>query len=169
MLQRRGLLGEAALRTVNQLPEPLPDIDLSPKWQRAFHFVVDGVFAYFFGVSFLWLLYGVAWPVDLDPLFEWLDSIHRRWLRLGFMLLYYLAAEVGFGTTVGKLLTGSAVCDADGRPATRRQMLVRTLCRLNPFDWMTFFDRDGKGFHDAFSKTYVIRRKSLKRGLAADG
>lgn len=61
---------------MNQLPEPLPDLDLSPKWQRAIHFLAD---------------------------------------------------------------------------------------------WLTFFDRDGKGFHDSFSGTYVIRRKSLKRELAAEG
>lgn len=154
---------------MNQLPEPLPDLDLSPKWQRATHFIVDGVFAYLGGIAFLWLLYFVAWPVDLDPLFEWLDTIHRRWLRLAFVLLYYMAAEVGFGNTVGKLLTGSAVSDTEGRPPGRKRMLVRTLCRLNPFDWLTFFDRDGKGFHDSFSGTYVIRRKSLKRELAAQG
>lgn len=133
------------------------------------HFIVDGVLAYLGGVAFLWLLYFVAWPVDLDPLFEWLNTIHRRWLRLAFMLLYYLAAEVGFGNTVGKLLTGSVVCDADGRPPGRLKLLGRTLARFIPFDPFSFFDRDGKGWHDAASGTYVVRRKSLKRGLAAAG
>jgi uncharacterized RDD family membrane protein YckC len=45
-------------------------------------------------------------------------------------LAYYFFQEAATGQTVGKRLLGIRVAAADGTPATRRQVAIRTLLRL---------------------------------------
>ena len=77
-------------------------------------------------------------------------------------LLYYVPMEGLFGFTVGKLVTGTRVVNAQGGRPTWGQAFGRTLCRLIPFEpFSLFFSKDGevRGWHDSVPKTWVVRRR----------
>ena len=78
------------------------------------------------------------------------------------MLLYYVPMEGLFGFTIGKLVTGTRVVDAQGGRPGWGQVFGRTLCRLIPFEpFSLFFSKDGevRGWHDGIPKTWVVRRR----------
>ena len=151
---------------MNQIPETLPDLAYSPKWQRAIHMLVDASLAAFGVVA---VLKGAVVLVDSEAvLLQMLAVTKSKWAVFLLPLPYYLFFEVGFRTTPAKFLTGSVVTTADGGVPTRRQLLGRTLLRFIPLEPLSFFDRDGKGWHDAGSKTYVVRRSSVKSGVQAN-
>ncbi len=144
---------------MNQLPLQLPDLDYAPKWQRLIHFTVDTVLGLVLGAALLpFMLHGLpdAW---LEAMLEWPEKWLDRTLRWGCLLFYYLAMEVTFRTTPGKWITRARVTDAEGREPSRNRLLLRTFCRFIPADALSFFGRDGTGWHDAVSKTYVVRRQ----------
>jgi uncharacterized RDD family membrane protein YckC len=151
---------------LNQLPIQLPDLDFAPKWQRAIHLLVDTALGVVVGALLmreLWPHVPEAW---VETLLEWPERRVKLGLRWSGVLAYYLATEVAFKTTPGKWITRAVVRDADGRVPTRKRLLLRALCRFIPLDWLSFFGRDGTGWHDAASKTYVVRRSAMSRDLA---
>ncbi|MCW1922341.1 hypothetical protein OKA05_07235 [Luteolibacter arcticus] len=154
---------------MNQIPVQLPDLDYAAKWQRAIHCLVDSAL----GLIALGALLKFLLPFFPDPWLEALRDMPERRLSLllnwSGLLLFYLATEVAFKTTPGKLLTRTAVCDAEGFSPTRLRLLGRTMARLIPLDWLSFFGRDGTGWHDAASKTYVVRKILMKPATTRSG
>ncbi|MFN0036419.1 MAG: RDD family protein [Saprospiraceae bacterium] len=86
-------------------------------------------------------------------------------LALGYFLTlcYYMLLEGAFnGKTLGKLITRTrAVCE-DGSPLTWNKAALRSLCRLIPFEPLSFF-AGSVGWHDSLSKTFVVndRRRQI--------
>jgi len=72
------------------------------------------------------------------------------------LLVYYLPLESFGGLTLGKLITGSRVIDADFNKPSVLKVIIRTVCRILPFPW--WIDRF---LHDRFSGTYVVNKKKL--------
>lgn len=69
---------------------------------------------------------------------------------------YYSMLEFYFQKTLGKIVTRSKVVAENGEKVTFRKIILRTICRFIPIDWISFiFSR--KGMHDKLSKTKVIR------------
>jgi len=83
------------------------------------------------------------------------------WLNLIALFMnftYYTAMESATGQTIGKMITGTIVVDANGdRPSTSTIML-RSLCRFIPFEAVSFLG-EGTGWHDHLTKTMVVRKK----------
>ena len=70
---------------------------------------------------------------------------------------YYVVMESEWQQTLGKMVTGTKVVTAlDERP-TLGDIVARTLCRLIPFDRVSFLFTQN-GFHDSISKTMVVRK-----------
>lgn len=84
-------------------------------------------------------------------------------LSIGIYIGYYLIMEFRLGQTLGKVLTGTIVVNELGEPPSFKQVLIRFLVRhiplLNALSF--FFDREGRGWHDKWSKTYVIKKGSI--------
>ena len=72
------------------------------------------------------------------------------------LLLYFNIIETLTGRSIGKYITKSKVVLYDGSKPTFNEILVRSLCRLIPFEQFSFLGEDGKGWHDSISKTYVV-------------
>lgn len=73
-------------------------------------------------------------------------------------LLYYTICEKGFkGHTLGKLITGTRAIRDDGDELTLKDALLRTLCRLVPFEVLSAFG--GRPWHDTWTKTSVIKTR----------
>ena len=69
---------------------------------------------------------------------------------------YYSISEFYFRKTLGKIVTHSRVVTENGGKVTFKRIILRTICRFIPIDWLSFiFSRNG--IHDKLSKTKVIR------------
>ena len=70
---------------------------------------------------------------------------------------YYYAMEHFLkGQTIGKLLTKTRAVSRKGDIMTANELLIRSIIRLVPFDAFSFLGRPTKGWHDNWSKTYVV-------------
>lgn len=79
------------------------------------------------------------------------------------ILIYYNIFEIFFSVTIGKLITNTLVVDRNGNKPTTDEILLRSICRLIPFEILSFLGAPGKGWHDAISKTYVVKRQILEQ------
>jgi uncharacterized RDD family membrane protein YckC len=75
-------------------------------------------------------------------------------------ILYYVSYEFVLGATPSKFLTGTWVTDENGNSPKFLTILVRTLIRFVPFEAFSFFS-GLNGWHDKWSKTYVLKEKSI--------
>ncbi|MBI5857975.1 MAG: RDD family protein [Sphingobacteriales bacterium] len=73
-------------------------------------------------------------------------------------LIYYTICEKAFkGYTLGKLITGTrAICD-DGQELTFKHAILRSLCRLVPFEAFSGFG--DRPWHDSWTKTSVVKAR----------
>lgn len=70
---------------------------------------------------------------------------------------YYTAFETTTrGRTVGKIITGSIAVTDDGNPLTFKKALLRSLCRLIPFNELSALGN--RPWHDSITKTVVIKK-----------
>lgn len=75
---------------------------------------------------------------------------------LAFYVLYFVSFEVISGRTPGKVLTGTRVVTNDGRARSIPTALIRSLCRMIPFEPMSF-SLGETWWHDSLSRTQVVR------------
>ena len=52
--------------------------------------------------------------------------------------------------------------DINGEKPGTQEILIRSLCRLIPFDAFSFLGAPDKGWHDSISKTYVVKKTLLE-------
>ena len=76
-------------------------------------------------------------------------------------LFYYNVFEIFFARTVGKFITQTIVVNENGEKPNLETILVRTLCRLIPFELLSFLVMPARGWHDRISKTYVVNKNLL--------
>lgn len=71
--------------------------------------------------------------------------------------VYYFAGEFFFGKTLAKLVTKTYVTTEFNEKPGFTAILIRTLCRYIPFEYLSFL-WSPVGWHDRFSKTYVVQK-----------
>lgn len=127
-------------------------VDYANKNTRFLNLLIDNVS--------LWIL----WILHVFLFEHWIKSITGEGSALNniiyFMLFYFsynFIFEFVFGRTIGKLLTGTKVIDYNGGKPNFKTLLIRNLCRLIPFDAVSFLVAN-RGWHDSISKTYVINK-----------
>lgn len=76
-------------------------------------------------------------------------------------MAYYNIFEIFFAWTIGKFITQTIVVDENGEKPNHDSILIRTLCRLIPFEILSFIGRPARGWHDSISKTYVVNKNLL--------
>ena len=76
-------------------------------------------------------------------------------------LVYYNVFEIFFARTIGKFITQTIVVDENGEKPNHERILVRTLCRLIPFEILSFIGMPARGWHDSISKTFVVNKNLL--------
>lgn len=90
---------------------------------------------------------------------ESLNQVVKYAFASAIVLFYYNIFEIFFSVTIGKLITDTIVVDRNGYKPQANEILVRSVCRLIPFEILSFLGAPGKGWHDSISKTYVVKRK----------
>ena len=77
-------------------------------------------------------------------------------------LLYYNVFEIFTSRTLGKYITNTIVVDDNGEKPNHEAVLIRSLCRLIPFEMLSFMRIPARGWHDSISKTYVVNKNLLE-------
>ena len=117
---------------------------------RFVHFIVDFIsffIIYFILTSFVMLVFNIDSNKSILPFW---------FLMIISFLLNYAFMEHKFQKTVGKFITRTKVVNLNGEKPTLNDIMVRTFCRLIPFDRLSFFFAKN-GFHDGISNTRVIK------------
>ena len=73
------------------------------------------------------------------------------------MFFYYLIFEAITGKTLGKMVTKTRVVSKDGAKPTFIKIVIRSLCRLIPFDAFSYLFGSELGMHDLFSSTKLLK------------
>ncbi|RZJ66580.1 MAG: RDD family protein [Flavobacterium sp.] len=128
------------------------------KGQRFANYRID-YFAFFALIFILMFIVGfVSMAMGSDAFNQWAvtGGVLLNLVSIFLYLVYYFVFEAITGRTLGKFITGTMVINEDGEKPTTRDALIRTLCRLIPFEAFSFFGE--RGWHDSISKTYVVRK-----------
>jgi len=94
------------------------------------------------------------------------NDIAKYTFTAAITLFYYNVFEIFTARTLGKLVTQTIVVDEYGEKPHHETILIRTLCRLIPFEpfyfiILYFMDKPSRGWHDSLSKTYVVKKWEL--------
>lgn len=136
------------------------------KLQRFLNLIVDLVFIYILVLSLGTTIILVALAVDNFALSGWVQNLSVA--EIGFYsaivtFLYYYLTEQYFSRTIAKLITHTIVVNADGSKPSAKSFFIRTCCRFIPFEVFSFFGISSRGWHDVFSKTYVVQKRKFKK------
>ena len=82
---------------------------------------------------------------------------------LSLLFIYYTFFEYIFQRTPGKFLTRSIVINEYGNKPTLKNIAIRSISRLMPFEQMTCLSAKNRGWHDVWSNTFLISNKELRR------
>lgn len=133
--------------------EPVDPAAIAGHGARIANMIIDSVAQWVLG-----LLFGILVViVGGDAAIAWLEGIPDLAIGVPVLLLYYVVLETTTSRTLGKLITGTKVVQANGMPPSFGQVIERTLCRLIPLDMFSFLRKPVRGWHDRFSKTFVIK------------
>lgn len=127
---------------------------------RAANFFID--YLVLIGLNFS---VGVATALVLgDAGIEFIEKTPSFVLGIPIFLVYIFGMEATTGRTLGKLITGTRVVQADdGQPPTIGQYFIRSLCRLIPFEPFSFFNNPPVGWHDSISRTLVVSNSQFPK------
>jgi uncharacterized RDD family membrane protein YckC len=123
------------------------------------------VFVTIFIFSFFVVIVGNIFNWDVFSIWEKIIINDMYLVLFSFLMLNYLVLETLSGRSFGKLFTGTIIVNENGLKPGFKSILIRTLCRLIPFDALSFLGKSGKIWHDSLSKTYVVNRKELKEEI----
>ena len=123
--------------------------NLVPLKIRFYHLLVDYIglyiFAIFASVLLTYLGYG-----------GFIQALPEKILGILLYFGYFFFMELMYGKTLGKFITKTKVVDYQKQKPTTNQIFIRSISRLIPFEPFSFFGKRPVGWHDSFSRTYVI-------------
>jgi uncharacterized RDD family membrane protein YckC len=128
---------------------------------RFLNYLIDVIVFYIlmFAVGALWGISLASQGMDAYETQQEISDSNVMLYVISFsvMLGYYIVFEgASRGRTLGKLITGTVVVKDDGSPIGFKEALIRTLCRLIPFEPFSTFG--GRPWHDRFANTWVIKK-----------
>ncbi|MBU2709230.1 RDD family protein [Zooshikella marina] len=128
--------------------------------KRFMNMVIDSIF-----------LFITAFPVAIviALLLDVFEATHLEYIYnekvivIITFLVYFVPQEAIWGRTLGKLITQTKVVNRQGLKPNFFQVVIRTLCRLIPFDMLSFGSKNDRpvGWHDKIPRTYVIEVEKM--------
>lgn len=158
---------DAPAATIAQiLPDEHLPVEMVGRWRRFFTFLIDyvghSIFSLVVVVPYVAFVLFRGGDAALDALESQATTVIDYVIAIGFMLAYYILMEGLFGATLGKMLTGTRVVNAQGGKPSWGQIVGRSFARLIPFEPFSLLLSDDdvrRGWHDSLSKTWVVRRR----------
>ncbi|MFD2915110.1 RDD family protein [Psychroserpens luteus] len=136
-----------------------PDV-LASKGIRFANFIMDYIAQVVIGIAIVVLIGLISELTGSYGLYELVIESEGRLSDYIFgaiiLIIYYLTIETLTARSLGKYITKTKVVLYDGSKPTFNEILVRSLCRIIPFEQFSFLGEEGKGWHDSISKTYVV-------------
>jgi uncharacterized RDD family membrane protein YckC len=138
---------------------------LASQGQRFLNLLLDYV-----GQIALMLLLGVLIGVlsvvmgnpQLATMFDNMNTLTEYGFTIVLVLIYYNLFEIFTSRTLGKFITKTIVVDENGNTPEYQTIMIRSLCRLIPFDALSFLGATSRGWHDSISRTYVVQKNLLE-------
>lgn len=138
---------------------------LASQGQRFLNLLLDYV-----GQIALMMLVGVVIGVisvvtgnpQLANMFDNMNTLTEYAFTIVLVLIYYNLFEIFTSRTLGKFITKTIVVDENGNKPEYQIIMIRSLCRLIPFDALSFLGASPRGWHDSISRTYVVQRNLLE-------
>ena len=134
--------------------------ELAKRDQRAIGFMIDLLITY----PLMLLLKILPSALGIFVLFDVkvdLFMIPNLLAWLVTLFIYYLVCEGIWFRTVGKLVTGTHVVQSSGQDPTFSRILIRTITRYIPLEFLTYLDsKRPRGWHDRWSDTSVVNKIS---------
>lgn len=139
---------------------------LASHGQRFLNYIIDVVIIYaiIFGLSFVIAI--IATFLEADSFLEKLQNLSGLEEYLVYFLImipYFTLMESIFSKSIGKFITKTMVVLEDGSKPESGIILRRTLCRIIPFDGLSFLGSPSRGWHDSITETYVVRKDDFER------
>lgn len=155
-IKKRAISSEKIEEITNALLQKLADkktLDSNTVsvWKRAAHFIIDTLA---FIIISLLLAMIIGFFFDSAPPSD-LGFLGYLYLFVVYFT-YYTFMESKYQKTMGKFITKTKVLNLNGSRPTSADIARRTLCRLIPFDRLSFLFTPN-GLHDKLSDTRVIR------------
>lgn len=127
--------------------------ELASPGKRFANYLLDVVGFYIFTLL-LGVFGGLFMPELLDAFAE--DGITQYAIIYSSYVVYYTLMEGALeGKSLGKFVTRSRAIRDDDTALTWKDALIRSLCRLIPFEAFSFLG-SSRGWHDSISKTKVV-------------
>lgn len=133
---------------------------------RFINCILDFVFILvtLFVITFLIVIVGNIIQWDIFRIWkDILTHLGPPLVFLSFSIFYYLVFKALFRRAIAKFITRTIVVNKNGLKPGFGAIFIRTLCRLIPFDALSFLGKSGRIWHDSISNTYVVYKKDLKR------
>ena len=118
---------------------------------RLVNYLIDIVVSYFVSMV-VFLVCSLVLPNPENPIVLLATIV----LVFSSFLAYYMIMEIKWQKTIGKFTTKTKVVMLNGEKPKEKDIVLRTLCRLIPFDWVSYLFMKN-GFHDLLSKTKVVK------------
>jgi uncharacterized RDD family membrane protein YckC len=118
---------------------------------RFIHFIVDTI-----AFTALTMIIGFIVLLFFNSTNQTLATLMGYFMLTIAFFGYYVFMETKFQKTIGKFITKTKVVNKNGTKPGVGDIVRRTLCRLIPFDRISFLFTNN-GFHDKLSETTIIK------------
>ncbi|MBO3099248.1 RDD family protein [Gelidibacter pelagius] len=138
---------------------------LASKTKRFVNYLIDLIPFYLISYGLIYSIFYLGDYLDnyeLSQFFINLSFIEELIIDSIIIVFYYFIFESLTFRSLGKYVTNTKVIMKNGDAPTPKDVLIRGLCRIIPFDGLSFLGTNGKGWHDAISKTYVVDIEKFK-------
>jgi len=132
---------------------------LAARNKRFVNYVIDTLITYVTALFVFYFSFRLYENTNIKTPEDWAVILNS----FDFMLYDYIAIIMYYGLleslvmrSSGKYVTDTMVIMRDGSKPTSTAILIRTLCRIIPFEFVSFFGRLPVGLHDVLSKTVVV-------------
>jgi len=133
------------------------------KGNRFVNFIIDTI-AYYILIFILSVAFGILAAIGITGPLSMLaeEGIAVYVFSFGVFFIYFMIFEVFLQRSLGKYITKTKVVMEDGSKPKASDIIIRSLCRLIPFEVFSFLGEDGRGWHDSMSDTYVVDIKKFE-------
>ncbi len=148
---------------VNNFSDPA-ELEMATQGTRFGTYVIDRILS--FGLSMVLAMFYFAMnPAAAESFDDTTASGKLLDYASGYLslILYYVFFEtVCKGRTIGKMICGTRALTVEGEIMDVGTVIKRTLCRIVPFDALSFLGAFGNGWHDRWSDTMVVTENSYQ-------
>lgn len=141
---------------------------LASRSQRFLNLIIDLGVQYIIWVS---IIETAIMILSLSHYYALSERIKMMGLPMQFfsgglvMFFYYALMEIYFSRTIAKYFTKTQVVTRNGAKPNGFAIMTRTACRLIPFEFLSFFGSNSRGWHDTLSRTYVVKKEKFNDRL----